>query len=68
MRNFEHPISATLPSNVLTLRNTIHYAPTDIPTIFMGSWARFPYKWLMKRAPSEIDFPVDQVNFYLFFC
>ncbi len=35
-------------TNAFTLRNTIHYAPTDIPTIFLGSWAKFIYQRLFR--------------------
>jgi len=41
------------------MRNTIHYAPTDIPTIFLGSWAKVIYKRLFRTAPTELNFPVE---------
>ena len=31
---------------MLTLKNAVHYAPTDIPTIFMGSYARKPFEFI----------------------
>ncbi len=36
--------------NVLTLRDTAHYGPTDIPTIFMGSYARAPFEAMFKMG------------------
>ena len=44
---------------MFTLRHTIHYAPTDIPTIFNGSWARFVYKRLFRTQANELDFPAE---------
>jgi len=40
-------------SNVLTLRDAMHYAPTDIPTVFLGSWARLPFSWLFRMSSSD---------------
>ena len=28
----------------------MHYAPTDVPTVFMGSWARLPFSWLFRMS------------------
>ena len=42
MNHFELTTS-TSRSNVITLRDAIHYAPCDIPTVLMGSWAKIPF-------------------------
>ena len=44
-------------SNVLTLKSAVHYAPTDIPTIFLGSYARKPFELVFggKEDPNELS-------------
>ena len=50
MRHFEKE------GNVLTLRDTMHYAPCDIPTVLMGSWARLPFSLLFQfNSTSDSD-------------
>ena len=47
MRHFEKE------GNVLTLRDTMHYAPCDIPTVLMGSWMRLPFTWLFRLTSNS---------------
>ena len=47
MRHFE------TKGNILTLKDTLHYAPCDIPTVFMGSWVRVPFTWLFRLSNAE---------------
>ena len=47
MRHFEKE------GNVLTLRDTMHYAPCDIPTVVMGSWMRLPFTWLFRSNEEQ---------------
>jgi len=53
MSKFEFPISDTMETNVLTLKNAVHYAPTDIPTIFMGSYARKPFEFIFGSGKQQ---------------
>ena len=49
-----------METNVLTLKNAVHYAPTDIPTIFMGSYARKPFEFIFgsgKQVRAAITIP-----------
>ena len=49
MKHFEQSNTAsTQSSNIITLRDTMHYAPCDIPTVLMGSWARLPFSILFR--------------------
>lgn len=46
MKYFEKLNESNGLSNIITLRETMHYAPCDIPTVLMGSWARIPFSLL----------------------
>ena len=46
MKHFEKLNGTNGLSNIITLRETMHYAPCDIPTVLMGSRARLPFSWL----------------------
>jgi len=48
MNHFEQTDNSGESSNVITLRDAMHYAPCDIPTVFMGSYARLPFSWLFR--------------------
>ena len=41
----------------MTLKSAVHYAPTDIPTIFLGSYARRPFELVFggKEDPNELS-------------
>ena len=49
MRHFEKD------DNILTLKDTMHYAPCDIPTVLMGSWMRLPFTWLFLKNSDEAE-------------
>ena len=48
MRHFEKA------SNIITLRDTLHYAPCDIPTVLLGSWLRLPFSLLFRLGGTEV--------------
>jgi len=49
MRHFEKE------GNILTLKDTMHYAPCDIPTVMMGSWMRLPFTLLFGNNTDEAE-------------
>jgi hypothetical protein len=61
MSFFEHelPDDHGGQTNVLTLRGGMHYAPCDIPTVFMGSWARYPFSLLFKIPEPDVPSMAD---------
>ena len=48
MKNIETMRHFEKERNILTLKDTMHYAPCDIPTVLMGSWMRLPFTWLFR--------------------
>ena len=46
--------SNLLDTNVLTLRKAIHYAPTDIPTVFLGSHAKKPFELIFEGDKNTV--------------
>jgi len=53
MAKFECPLDDVLDSNVLTLKKAIHYAPTDVPPVFLGSHARKPFEMVFGGKDQE---------------
>ena len=48
-------------TNVITLKSAVHYAPTDIPTIFLGSYARRPFEMVFGgKVDSSKELSVDR--------
>ena len=59
MRHFEKE------GNILTLKDTMHYAPCDIPTVLMGSHMRLPFTWLFLKNSDEAEangYVLEQVS------
>ena len=44
----------------MTLKSAVHYAPTDIPTIFLGSYARKPFELVFGGKEDSNELSVDK--------
>lgn len=54
MRHFEKD------GNIVTLRDTQHYAPCDIPTVMMGSWLKKPFSMLFRLEDPTSALPAHK--------
>ena len=63
MKNIETMRHFEKERNILTLKDTMHYAPCDIPTVLMGSWMRLPFTWLFRsnqEAEGQKGLPAEK--------